>query len=211
MEAFTGAQDKSDQLEGIQSGERVDNANANSIDAVNEHRDLIDDKVDGNDDNVSDHKSKKQNKTRDLKKHKKNSSSGKITKQSSQNEDEVEWVSSDETNRFKFPSSQLVTWSRMALRIAGSIIIVAKAISLGLAVASKSRRLNSGAVKEGAFLLTAANDENGEIGMDVYQLLFDDLQPKTFQGGIVRHGIDGGYRSRIRCGRSGTLRWILVG
>ena len=177
VEALTAAQDKSDR--GSQPGERVTNVNAN------EQPDLTktDDKVDGDADSISGHKSNKQDKMKGSKKRlgRKNSSSGKVAKQLSQNEDETEWGSTDETDQFTFPSSQLVTWSRMALRIAGSISIVAKAISLGLAVASKSRRLNSGAVKEGAFLLTAANDENGEIGMDVYQLLFDDLQPKLFK------------------------------
>jgi len=167
VEAFTAAQGKSDR--GSQFGERVTNVNAD------EHLDLTktDDKVGGDADSTSGHKSNKQDKMKGSKKRlgKKNSSSGKVAKQSSQNEDETEWGSTDETDQFTFPSSQLVTWSRMALRIAGSISIVAKAISLGLAVASKSRRLNSGAVKEGAFLLTAANDENGEIGMDVYQFI----------------------------------------
>ena len=159
-----------------QSGEHIQGGN-NSPDGVNDHPNMIDMTDDGDN---PDGKSKKQGKTTKKKTRKSGKKSRVTAPQDDLNEDSDQF-NFDDSERQKLPTSQLVTWSRISTRIIGSLSVVAKAISLGLAVAATSRLLRSDVVKEGALLLLAAYDEQGDIGMEIYQYLFDQDQPKLFK------------------------------
>jgi hypothetical protein len=73
----------------------------------------------------------------------------------------------------KIPKAGALAARSLNVKLLNSLAVVAKAIVTGLAVAASSRILNSSKVKDGALLLVASEDAEGDIAMEVFQMYED--------------------------------------